>query len=185
MAGRRCPSRRPPASLPRVTRALPLLWLLAACAGSSPAPEPMLGLAELAPDAEGRCWATEARLAVIDTEVLEESHAGDLRGGEVAGGAPVAYRSVIRQEVAPGRATAAFETLCPPAYTSDFVASLQRALLARGLYGGEVDGALGPALDRAIRDFQADTGPDSPLLSLDAARRLGLVPVSREQVARL
>lgn len=80
---------------------------------------------------------------------------------------------------------ATFEALCPDALSPDFVSSLQRALAARGLYHGAADGLPGPELSRAIQDFQSPLGLDSPVLSLRAARDLGLVPLSREEIARL
>lgn len=176
---------RPPASLPGVIRALLPLSLLAACAAAPPAPEPMLGLSEVAPDAEGRCWATDRQPAVIETETVQGEATPAVRAEDGTDQAPATYRSVVRQGTARERATVPFETLCPPAYTPDFVASLQRALAVRGHYQGEVDGSLGPALGRAIQDFQREAGPDSPLLSLAAARDLGLVALSPEEIARL
>jgi hypothetical protein len=178
-----------------VIRALLPLSLLAACAAappaarlgpvSGPSSRPALGLAEVAPDEEGRCWATDTQPAVIETQTVQEQATPAVLAEDGTVRVPATYRSTVRQEIARERAVVAFETLCPPAYTPDFVASLQRALMARGYYQGAVDGALGPALGRAIQDFQRGEGPDSPLLSLAAARELGLVPLSREEVARL
>jgi hypothetical protein len=168
-----------------MTRALLLPLLLAACAEAPPEPGPLLSMAEVAPDAEGRCWATDAQPAAVETDAVQGGAAPPVLGepGDVR---PLpAYRSPVRREIAREPGVVTFETLCPPAYTPDLVASLQRALQARGLYHGKVDGSLGPALGRAIQDFQRAAGPDSPILSLDAARDLGLVALSREEIDRL
>ena len=75
-----------------------------------------------------------------------------------------------------------FETICPPGFTEEFVASLQRALAARGHYDGPVHGTLDAATGRAVQDFQRGNGPDSPLLAIDSARLLGLVVLSADQI---
>lgn len=177
-----------PHSLAVVIRALVPFVLLAACGVPSPVPplaEPALGLAAIAPDAEGRCWGTDTQPAVIETVTVQEQATPSSLGPDGAVIAPATYRSVVRQSIARERRAVAFETPCPPAYTHDFVASLQRALKARGYFAGEVDGVLGPDLGRAVQDFQRGIGPDSPLLSLAAARDLGLVALSPEQIADL
>jgi hypothetical protein len=55
-----------------------------------------------------------------------------------------------------------------------YITSLQRALAARGLYSGPITGEMTRRTERAVRDFQAPQGLDSPILSLAAARQLGL-----------
>lgn len=69
------------------------------------------------------------------------------------------------------------ETPCDTNLTPDFQASLQRALQARGLYAGPITGQMDAGTEAAIRAFQAPLGLDSPILSLAAAERLGLVAV--------
>jgi len=59
--------------------------------------------------------------------------------------------------------------------TPDFVASLQRALAARGIYAGVVNGQMDAPTRRAIRRYQKPKGPDSDVLSLATAQELGLV----------
>ena len=59
--------------------------------------------------------------------------------------------------------------------TVDFIASLQRALKARGLYLLPLTGQMDMPTRAALRRFQADRGLDSDRLSLRAARELGLV----------
>jgi peptidoglycan hydrolase-like protein with peptidoglycan-binding domain len=70
-----------------------------------------------------------------------------------------------------------FETPCAAGQTPDFVASVQRALAARGLYRGPAHGEMDARTRAAIRRFQTPEGLDSGILSLAAARKLGLVPV--------
>jgi hypothetical protein len=72
-----------------------------------------------------------------------------------------------------------FAVPCPAAMTPDFWSSVQRALAVRGLYTGPATGQPGPLTAEAVRRFQAPLGLDSPILSLEGARQLGLMPWPR------
>ena len=63
-----------------------------------------------------------------------------------------------------------------------FVASLQRALKARGFYLQPLTGVLDAHTSEAVRRFQADRGLDSLRLSLAAARELGIVSTDLDQL---
>lgn len=69
----------------------------------------------------------------------------------------------------------AFRVPCPELIDIDFVASLQRALLARGYDVGPISGQVGGLTKQALRDHQRKRGFDSPILTLETARALGLV----------
>ena len=94
---------------------------------------------------------------------------------------PAIYRTETRQEIVRERKELWFETLCDEALTSEFVASVQRALAVRGHYSGAADGKMDRATRRAIRNYQSAQGLDSDVLSLAAARKLGLVALPREE----
>ncbi|WP_330696677.1 peptidoglycan-binding domain-containing protein [Fontisubflavum oceani] len=75
-----------------------------------------------------------------------------------------------------GRRELWFETPCQAEIRDpDFIASLQRALAARDLYRGPANGVMDARTRRAIRAFQEPQGLNSPILSMAAARQLGLV----------
>lgn len=157
--------------------------MLAACMDpvTSDAQRPT-DLPRLAVDGDGRCYARESTPAVIET-VTEQIivQPADLNSdGSVR--SPAVYRTVTRQSILRERREIEFETPCPATLTPDFVSSLQRALKARGLYRGPVSGVLDGRTGRAVRAFQRDFGPDSATLSIQAARRLGLVALSRAQI---
>jgi peptidoglycan hydrolase-like protein with peptidoglycan-binding domain len=63
--------------------------------------------------------------------------------------------------------------------TPEFLASLQRALQARGIFRGAVTGAMDAPTQKAVRAYQQSLGLDLPVLTLAAAQSLGLVPVAR------
>lgn len=71
----------------------------------------------------------------------------------------------------------AFRVPCPEQITPDFVRVLQRALQVRGHYSGEINGRADDATRAAVQDFQRRNGFNSPILTLDTAVSLGLVPI--------
>ena len=92
---------------------------------------------------------------------------------------PAVYKTETRQAIVQERRVTWFETPCASAQTPDFVASVQRALKVRGLYRGPVTGTMDARTRAAVRAYQKPEGLDSGILSLAAARRLGLVAVER------
>ncbi|MFX0543604.1 peptidoglycan-binding domain-containing protein [Roseovarius sp. S4756] len=168
-----------------IYRSLSLLALLALVACDRPAPgagEPDLvqTLAEAPPGAApGTCWGKLVTPAVIET-VTEQVLAQPPElspDGTVA--RPGVYKTDTRQEIVTERQVTWFETPCPADLTPDFVASLQRALKARTLYTGAINGAMDARTRAAVRKFQKPEGLDSGILSLASARKLGLVAVER------
>lgn len=125
--------------------------------------------------AAGVCWASDVTPAVFETvtEQLVAKPAILAADGTVQ--KPASYRSVTQQRIVKDRETVWFRTPCPEALTLDFIATLQRALKARGLYLLPLTGTLDAPTHAAIRRFQAPLGLDSPILSLAAARDLGIV----------
>lgn len=75
-----------------------------------------------------------------------------------------------------------FAVPCPDVLDVQFWSSLQRALAVRGHFDGPVNGIADAATRAAVRSYQAPLGLDSPVLSLDAARQLGLLAWPREQL---
>jgi hypothetical protein len=186
--GQQCPVRPKPSAL-----LVLLVLLLVACA---PVADPAatgqpeggtlaLIAAEIEIAEDGRCYGRDVTPAVIETVTVAELDAPAVLAEDGTVLSPATYRTVTRQEITRERGEVRFETLCPPAYTVEFVATLQRALATRGLYAGPITGVLDSATGRAVQDFQRDDGPDSPLLSIDAARRLGIVALSPDQIAAL
>lgn len=117
---------------------------------------------------DGACWASDETPAVIETitDQIAEAATDQSDAG---------YRTETRQEIVQPREKIWFRTPCAPALTTDVVATLQRALAARGLYKGEITGELDTATKTAIRIFQAARGLNSDRLSLAAARDLGVI----------
>ncbi|MFD2738470.1 peptidoglycan-binding protein [Sulfitobacter aestuarii] len=167
---------------------LPLVavLMLSACdttpRASRPEPEPALRAATDAGPAgaaPGSCWGRSVQPAVIET-VTEQVRLTDAAqdAGDSMAALPV-YRTETRQKIVSPRREDWFETPCDEVLTAEFVASLQRALQVRGFHRGAISGRLDGATRRAVRAFQLQSGLDSAVLSLAAARRLGLIAVPR------
>ena len=152
-------------------------------AGAPPPPEPgvLTETTQGPPGApEGSCWGKTVAPAVIETVtqkiLVKEAEVNP--DGTI--GQPPVYRDESKQEIVTPRRETWFETVCPTTLTPDFVGTLQRALSARGHYGGVVTFVMDPATRSAIQAFQVQNGgPDSGVLTLKTARQLGLIAVER------
>ncbi len=128
----------------------------------------------------GACYGKDVTPAVIEQVTERVLIAPPEIGPEGNIIAPAKYEERTSHKVVKGREEIFFETPCPPRWTPDFIASVQRALKARGIYRGAVSGRLDPATRQAIRAFQIQTGLNSGILSTENARTLGLVEIDLE-----
>ncbi len=176
--------------IPRKVALLGLLapLVLAACdpaaiAAREDAPEPgVLEATRNGPPgaAEGTCWGKTVTPAVVQTVVkqVQTRPAKVNPDGTIA--APPKYRTEQSQEIVSPRRDNWFETPCAEVLTEEFVSSLQRALLARGYYAGDISGKMDLATKFAVKAFQqSEGGPESTVLTLQSARSLGLIAVPR------
>lgn len=134
------------------------------------------------PSDHGECWASSVTPAVIETvteQLVVTEEVRDVAGAVVA---PATYRTRTHQRMVQDREEVWFRAPCPAEQTVQFVASLQRALKARGLYLWPVTGEMDAETAEAVRRFQAERGLDSPTLSLAAARELGLTVTALEDL---
>lgn len=133
-------------------------------------------VAEAPPGApEDTCWSKDVTPAVVETvtdHVLVQPAQVDTDGSVRA---PATYKTETRQMIVRERKELWFQTPCSADMDGMFVGSLQRALKARKLYHGPITGELDHSTSRAIRRFQAADGLDSPILSMNGARKLGLI----------
>jgi hypothetical protein len=147
--------------------------------------EPELSMSvEAAPPgaAPGSCWGKHATPAVVETvtdHILLQPAQISTDGSVLS---PAVYKTETRQAIVQERRETWFETPCADVQTPDFIASLQRSLHARGLYRGPITGQMDARTRAAVRRYQQPQGLDSGILSLAAARKLGLVALNREEV---
>ncbi|MBI1218722.1 MAG: peptidoglycan-binding protein [Rhodobacteraceae bacterium] len=123
----------------------------------------------------GACWADAVTPAVFETDTEHDL----LTPGQPATAGhpavPAVYQTVTRQKIVQDRQQVWFRSPCPEVMTPEFIGTLQRALVARGYYHGPLTGTMDAPTRAALRRYQAAEGLDSEILSLGAARQLGLV----------
>lgn len=172
-----------------ILRIAPALGLLAACAAPMPpdggaqatrGPQGTLAAQRPAtspPGAEpGHCWGRDQTPAIFETVTEQRMIQPPEIGADGQVLARAIYRTETRQSLVQDRRDLLFRTPCEDELTPDLIASLQRALSLRGDYIGPVSGQMDRATRQAIRRFQRrQHGLDSGLLSLEAARSLGLL----------
>ncbi|MEZ5912588.1 MAG: peptidoglycan-binding domain-containing protein [Paracoccaceae bacterium] len=124
---------------------------------------------------DGACWSGETLPAVFET-VTAQTVAQAAKTGTAQ------VTSTTRHRILRDRTEVWVLTPCPETMSPEFVASLQRALKARGLFAGTVSGALDGETRSALRRFQSALGLDSDRLTLDAAKRLGLSVYTPEEL---
>ncbi len=168
-----------------LTASAVLIAALAACSPASTPDVQALGkpdqafLTQVTPPtaAPGTCWGKTTSPAVIET-VTEQVI---VRPAQIASDgaviAPAIYKTETQQKIVRERQDAWFQTLCETEMTPEFIASVQRALAARTLYYGPITGEMDARTRAAVRRYQNAQGLDSGILSLAAARKLGLARV--------
>lgn len=171
--------------LPRKCLALSALSLMAACNSTLPGtaePEVVQSIAQAPPGAApGSCWGKDVSPAVIETvteQVLLQPAELHVDGTVVQ---PAIYKTETRQAIVKERRETWFEAPCEDVLTPEFIAAVQRALNARALYRGPINGQMDGRTRAAVRRYQKPQGLDSGILSLAAARQLGLVAVKRPE----
>lgn len=123
----------------------------------------------------GECWADAVTPAIYETDTEHEMVTAGQPATAGHPATPAVYQTVTRQKIVQDRQQVWFRSPCPEDQTPEFIGTLQRALLARGYYHGPLTGAMDAPTRAALRRYQASQGLDSEILSLAAARQLGLI----------
>ncbi len=136
----------------------------------------------------GKCWGKDITPALVETvteQVLVRAP-GPVIGPSPDGAptyrtvqSPAVYKTLTHQKIIKPRAEYWFEVPCVADMDTGFIATLQRALKSRGLYRGVITGAMDRKTTESVRWYQKQHGLDSGILSLAAARQLGLVAYAR------
>lgn len=128
----------------------------------------------------GVCWGhipgPQITQIVSDIIVATPAQIGS-NGEEIS---PAIYREVTRPQTFNEGGGRWFTRTCDVDMTPDFIMTLQRALSVRGIYRGDINGVLDQRTLRAVQKYQTPQGLDSAVLSLSAARQLGLIAVELE-----
>ncbi|MGO4854310.1 peptidoglycan-binding domain-containing protein [Phaeovulum sp. W22_SRMD_FR3] len=152
------------------------LWLPARAQAEEMSLAGQIELKEPTPQ-PGVCYVIQTKPAVFETtteQIQVSAERRDPKTGEVI--RPARYRTETRQRMVSARVPQWFRTPCLEQLTDDGIATLQRALQARGVFRGEITGRYDRATQRAVHVWQKARGLDSGKLSFQLARELGLVP---------
>lgn len=120
------------------------------------------------------CYARDVTPAVIETVTEQIIVQPPELGSDGSVRAPALIRTETNQRIVRARTDLWFEVPCEAETSPEFIAALQRALAVRGAYRGPVTGVMDLRTRRAVRDYQRPQGLNSGVLSLAAARMLGL-----------
>lgn len=134
---------------------------------------------EIEATATGQCFARTSPPTL--TRILEEQIliTPGIKGDDGTFTSPPIFRNQTRPVTETIGQGTRFETLCPPEYTPERVATLQRALKARLAYNGPITSVLDAGTRAAIRALQSVQGFDSPLIQRGIAETLGIVSLDR------
>ncbi|HHS88886.1 MAG TPA: peptidoglycan-binding protein [Rhodobacteraceae bacterium] len=169
------------ANLTRISGILAIAGMLNGCVSLPEGVTTLLqtGQAGTEPADGSTCTATDTTPAVIETiteDILLKPAEIDAAGNITA---PAVFETRTRQVITQERREVEFETPCPSDLTPEFIASLQRALKARGHYVGAISGVMDENTRQAVRSFQLQSGLNSAILSSETARQLGLLVTER------
>ena len=160
-------------------RAISVLFIaLSACGQTAPVavPEaPAIQQGDIETMADGRCFASDpgkmVTQVVVNRVLVEPEVTGD--DGTVI--QPAIFRDIESEVLVPAGPPTRFEVICPQNLSQSFVASLQRALSARGAYLGDINGRLDDRTRNAILAYQSSQGRQSANLSIETAINFGLM----------
>jgi hypothetical protein len=123
----------------------------------------------------GACWDRDVLPTVIETVTEQVLVQAEVRNPDGTVRSQAIYRTESSQQIVQERGQVWFRAPCLADLDVDFVATLQRALKARGFYLLPLTGVFDGPTREAVRRYQATRGFDSPRLTLTAARELGIV----------
>lgn len=150
--------------------------ILAGCAEGPPpySNPPAFALAGIEGGSDGKCYGNDVTPARTQTVTRQEQIGFSVEG-------PV-YETVTRQLILTERTEVSFEIVCPDDLSPEFISALQRALAARGYYGGPINGVVDAATTNGLQAYQAQHGLNTALLDLRTAKSLGLVALTPEEL---
>ncbi|MEM8775813.1 MAG: peptidoglycan-binding domain-containing protein [Pseudomonadota bacterium] len=130
------------------------------------------------PTTPNSCWdkiTGEAIVETVEADILVVPEKTDADGKVIQ---PAVYRKGTEKRTVSSGTESWFEVPCSTDKVPDFINSMQRALQARGFYSAPLTGELDEETRMAVRAYQQPRGLDSDILSLAAARELGLVKIT-------
>jgi peptidoglycan hydrolase-like protein with peptidoglycan-binding domain len=92
---------------------------------------------------------------------------------------PAQYETTRTQTITKTRSVTKIDAVCPEDMTPEFIASLQQAFQARGLFSSTITGSIDTSTRSAILNFQTVRGVASATVMNATAQELGLVVIDQ------
>ena len=130
---------------------------------------------EIARRSSDQCYFEKITPAEISTQVktrLVQPEKHNTAGQLVL---PEQYETIRTQTITKPRSVTKIDAVCPEDLTPKFIASLQRAFQAHGVFFSTITGAMDTPTRRAILNFQTARGVESATVMKATAQELGLV----------
>ena len=130
---------------------------------------------------QNTCFESAVTPAIIETVTEQVMFQSASVHDDSTVARPATFRTVTRQQIMQERRKIKFEILCRADMTPQLIASVQRALIARGYYKGTINGLVDARTKTAIQRFQSVRSlVQTSTLTLQTARILGLVAQPRD-----
>ena len=130
---------------------------------------------EIARRSSDQCYVEKITPAEISTQVKTRLVQPEKRNTAGQLVLPAQYETIRTQTITKPRSVTKIDAVCPEDLTLEFIASLQRAFQARGLFFSTITGAMDTPTRRAILNFQTARGVESATVMKATAQELGLV----------
>ena len=134
---------------------------------------------EIARRSSDQCYFEKITPAEISTQVktlLVRPEKRNTAGQLVL---PAQYETTRTQTNTKPRSVTKIDAVCPEDLTPEFIASLQRAFQARGLFFSTISGSMDTPTRRAILNLQIVRGVESATVMKATAQELGLVVIDQ------
>ena len=122
-----------------------------------------------------QCYFEKITPAEISTQVKTRLVQPEKRNTAGQLVSPAQYETTRTQTITKTRSVTKIDAVCPEDMTPEFIASLQRAFQARGLFSSTITGSIDTSTRRAILNFQTARGVESATVMKATAQELGLV----------
>ena len=132
---------------------------------------------EIARRSGDQCYFEKITPAEISTQVKTRLVQPEKRNTAGQLVSPAQYETTRTQTITKARSTTKIDAVCPEDLTPEFIASLQRAFKARGLFSSTITGLIDTSTRRIILNFQSVWGVKSATVMKATAQELGLVVV--------
>ena len=134
---------------------------------------------EIAHRSGDKCYFEKITPAEISTQVKTRLVQPEKRNTAGQLVSPAQYETTRTLNITKARSITKIDAVYPEDLTPEFIASLQRAFKARGLFSSTITGSMDTSTRRAILNFQTVRGVKSATVMKATAQELGLAVIEQ------